>query len=284
MDECTRVDGLLEDRPGGVLAGSRLRTERTREGTGYDRIVRLAVLVMLAACGRLGFPEVVTDAAAPRDDMPGDAPLDAAHPTGSISFVQVRSNGVNGGTSISTTLPAVQAGDLLLAAIDFTPLTVVPTSISDDHNNTYTLLGPFDGPGNPPNRQYLAYALSATTGDVTCTVTLSGVNTYFELRLHEYAGVSTTAPVDVVVGNGGVTSGTDGAQVSITTTGPDELIFVLAIFEQTGVAGTDYTLRDGFMNDVSEDRQAPLPMTYLASATMTSGGGWTVSALALRPQ
>ncbi len=195
---------------------------------------------MLAACGRLDFAEV-TDATVPRDDARGDSALDAAHSTGSISFVQVGNNGVQGGTAISTTLPNVQAGDLLLAAIDLSPQTIVPTSVSDDNNNTYTLLGPFDGPGNPLNRQYLAYAFAASTGDVTSTVTLSGVNNYLELRLHEYAGVSNTAPVDIVVGSGGVADGTDGAQVSITTTGPDELIYVLAIFEQAGVAGTGYT-------------------------------------------
>ncbi len=218
------------------------------------------------------------------DGIPGDASFDGSHPTGTISFVQVANNGVQGGSAIDATLSVVQAGDLLLAAVDFAPQTIVLTSISDDNNNTYTLLGPFDGPSNPPNRQYLAYAFAATTGAVKCTVRISGVSDYLELRLHEYAGVSKTAPVDVVVGKGGVATGADGAQVSITTTGPDELIYALVIFEQGGVGGTGYTLRDGFQDDVSEDRQAPLAMTYLASATMTAGSAWTITALALRPQ
>jgi hypothetical protein len=235
------------------------------------------LLLCLVACGRIDF-NAIEDGSNPKD---GSATGDS-NPLGSISFVQVGVNSAQSVATLAAALPAVQRGDLLLSALDYSPQANTPT-ITDSQGNSYTVLGPFDGPGNPPNRQFLAYTFATATEDISCTATLPGSAGYFEMRLQEYAGVSTVAPVDVVAGAGGTTTGVDGVQVSLTTTGPNELLYALVIFEQGGVQGTGFTLRTGYQGDVSEDRQVPVAQTITATATMSMGSAWTISALALRP-
>jgi hypothetical protein len=241
------------------------------------------VLALLLGCGRIDFDPL---GSSPDDGRPTDVTdvTDGFEPSGeTIAFVQVTSTTLQSALSVDASL-VVTSGNLIVAAIDYAPQTRVAT-VADNQDNTYTLLGPFDGPGNPANRQYVAYAIASTSGTLACTVTLDGASSsYLELRLHEYTNESPTAPFDVVSSSAGSAAGTDGIQTTLVTTSPNELIYALATIEQGGVEGTGFTLRTGVKADVSEDRQVGAPGTYLATATETAGNAWTITAVAFRPR
>ncbi|HTR54700.1 MAG TPA: hypothetical protein VMJ10_28605 [Kofleriaceae bacterium] len=202
-------------------------------------------------------------------------------------FVQIATNNMfSSGTESATFTSAVTAGDLIIAAFDYDSSngTVTAAAITDMIGSSYAMAGPFDGPNSGiRNRQYIGYGLAAQTATDTVQVTLSTQpGSYFELRLHEYASVSQTAPFDTAASAGGNSAGADAAQsAAITTSEPNELVFGMVIDGQVG-AGTSFTLRGNQYGDCTEDMLAVTPGSYTVLATPTST--WTATAAAFRGQ
>ncbi len=237
------------------------------------------VLVVIAGCGRLGFEvRVGEDAAAELEPRDGRVPITPA-------FVQTYSARNPGFASVTASLPAdVMAGNLLLVGVEFSPGAPFRlTGVTDDKNNRYSLLGPFDGLGDL--RHYLAYAIARTSGPTTITSTLDGApSPYYSLRLHEYASTAQTGPIEVSAFATGTDSSIDGARSGlITTTEPNELLFGYAtFFGGSPGTGTEFTTRSTFDGDLTEDRLAPTPGGYEVTATMLGGSQWTVIGAAIR--
>jgi hypothetical protein len=234
---------------------------------------RGAIVMAACGCGRVGF-----DA----DAMVVDAMV-ADTPQTPITFVQAAA-GAAGLTTFSLAFNSpLVAGHLIIVGLDFDMTTsIAPTQVIDTMQNVYRIVGPYDG---PPNRQYIAYTIAKTSGPDTVMATPSGAaNSYFELRIHEYAGVFSGDPLDAAAGATGSSLAVDGAASPlILTTAPNELIFGLAVFTPTnGASGTGFTRRTSFVGDVTEDLIAVSPGSYRATATMNSGTSWTITVAAFR--
>ena len=257
---------------------------RTRE-RGARQVVRLLGVPLFlfgVGCGRIGFEPNVddTDAALSTDAATRDAALVT------ITFVQTRSAGTALApmTTITATLPqGVTLGNALIVGFDYDyfggPLPI-PT-ISDSAGAPYTILY---GPDSEPGRaQYLAFAPVTASGELTVAVTLNtSARNYLDVRVHEYAGISLTQPLDVATAETGNGIGAI-AGPAITTTGPGELIIGFTLGRSVS-AGPGMTLRSDFADDVVQDRAAPVPGTYTAPAELNSSSFWTTTIVALRPR
>ncbi|MEO8844699.1 MAG: hypothetical protein ABI591_27725 [Kofleriaceae bacterium] len=239
--------------------------------------MRWVVLVVLVGCGRIAFDSKT----ATEDGATGsDSGLGSADGGGesAVEFVQAKGSAYGMATTAALAWPAtVIAGDLLLVGIDFGSTTTV-TSVSDDLNNQWTLAGPVDG----YTREYVAYAIANATGADTAYVDVAAGSPYLEVRLHEYRGVSATAPYDGVFGN---SVDTMPATVSVTTHAAGQLVFVMTIFTMftTPSAGAGFTLRDTFANDATEDRIVPTASTFDAITNYSSYSPWTSMAVVFNP-
>src|SRR5690242_17808428 len=98
----------------------------------------VAVVLVASGCGRIGFDPRVDSGTAPTGDVPSGF--------GAPAFVQTAAN--NSGAATRNVTPFtmdVTAGNLIVAAYNYFPNTVSYTSLADTQNNTFTMLGPFDG-------------------------------------------------------------------------------------------------------------------------------------------
>jgi hypothetical protein len=97
---------------------------------------------------------------------------------------------------------------------------------------------------------------------------------------HEYAGISTTNPVDVTVAIAG--SSTILNSGNATTTSPNDLIFGAGVSDNIVTsAGTGFIARDLAYGNITEDHVAGSPGTYNATATH-NGRLWAMQMVAFR--
>lgn len=234
------------------------------------------ILVLVAACGRIGFDAGGIDAAGAGDDG-GDARIAAAPP----AFVQTASSSADGQRMGSATLGQnVTAGDLILVAVDVGPGTFALSSVTDNRGDAFTILGPFVGTGLD---EYVAYAYAAG-GQTTVTTTLDAAGTDFHaVRVHEYANVAPADPIEASATATGTTNVADGARSApLTTTEPNELIFgVVTCGAAPATQGTMFQRRSQFDGDITEDMVAATPGAYQATGTC-DGNAWNATGVALR--
>jgi hypothetical protein len=235
----------------------------------------LVVGLALVACGRVDFN-------ATRDGAPGDSAIDAptdAAPRVAPQFVQYADTTTGSAGAIVLAVPYemdVAAGDLLVVCAGVDDQSLV--SLSDTTGDSFTVLGPLIDNNNV---LYTAYAIAATSGPETVTVTFDGSN-YAALRVHEYADVDAAAPLDTNVSNTGTTVGSDVIDVSITTGTENELVFAYAVSTSgEATAGTGFNARSSAAADISEDRIEQDAGTYEVTAN-NSGTPWVIQALAFR--
>lgn len=173
---------------------------------------------------------------------------------------------------IAATVSSPQvAGHLNVVAVGWGDATSVINSVVDTRGNTYTLiLGPTRFSGLS---QSLYYAKNIAAGSNTITVTFNQSASFPDMRVTEYAGLDTTAPLDQWVGASG--TGTLADSTTELTSVPNELIFGSGT---TGAAftaaGSGFTSRlvNAFGNIV-EDKTVTSTGTYNATAT-TSSSNW----------
>jgi len=179
-------------------------------------------------------------------------------------------------SSLATTFPGAQtAGDLNVVVVGWNDATSNVSNVTDSQGNTYSLaIGPTRGTNLS---QSIYYAKNIKSGANTVTVTFNQAAAFVDVRILEYAGLSTTAPLDVTAGAiGNSTAPSSGAA---TTTSPSELIFgANTVWTGNTVAGPSFTIRiittpDG---DLAEDRTVTTTGSYNASSTLSSAGPWVM--------
>jgi hypothetical protein len=237
-------------------------------------------LVALAACGRFGFSDRVGSDAA----MTVDAMSDGAAPH-AIAFRQAA--GVQNAPGEDATInfsSNVHAGDTLIVAVDVLFSDPTTFAINDTQGNPFTVAV---GPGTEVGyAQVLAYAVAASDGPDAITVSPTTIDPAYdiELRILDYAGISTTGAVDVTASAFGSNPGPQQlAAPPLTTTGPDEMLVVFCVGHTGRInASAGYTARSTFDMDLVSDEPAPIAGMYVPTAEAAINGDWTLMAAAFR--
>jgi hypothetical protein len=201
-----------------------------------------------------------------------------------IGFAQVAASTPQSPVStLSTTFPGAQtAGNLNVIVVGWNDATSNVTGVTDTQGNTYSLaIGPTRGTNLS---QSIYYARNIKSGNNTVTVTFNQAAVWVDVRILEYAGLSTTSPLDVTVGASGNSAAPSSG--SATTTAPNELIFgANTVWTGNTVAGPSFTIRiitspDG---DLAEDRVVTTTGSYSASSTLWTGGPWVMQMVTFKP-
>jgi hypothetical protein len=174
-------------------------------------------------------------------------------------------------TSCAVSLANTNAGDLIVLGLFVLDSTSV-SSVADMQGNQYTPIGSPQtwSPFNFVERLY--YAKNIKGGADTATVTLSG-SKYMEVRLYEYSGLDTSAPLDAVATTQTSTSST-GVSGTVTTTNAHDLLF--GFFHSDGsatnTAGPGFAARifsiDGY--PLGEDQNVTIAGSYSATMSFSS--------------
>jgi len=158
-------------------------------------------------------------------------------------------------------------------------------SVKDNLGNSYSLVaGPFKG---TRITQAIYLAKNILAGSNTVTVTFSQAATFPDIRILEYKGLSTTAPVDVTAGASGTSSGSATVSSgSATTNAATELIFGAGTtnggFTKAGSSFTSEIITpDG---DIAEDDVVSSSGSYSATAGLGAYGSqnWVMQMLSLK--
>jgi hypothetical protein len=201
---------------------------------------------------------------------------------GGISFVQ--SNSAPSTIQASNTTVAASfvgsqtAGDLNVVVVGWGNTAGI-SSVSDSKGNQYSLaVGPTSGSGL---KQSTYYAKNIAGGTNTVTVTFSPAAAYPDVRILEYSGLDTSAPLDVAVGAAG--TGTTANSGAASTTTADELIFGAGTSGTTfSAAGSGFTKRMiNLYGNLGEDKTVASTGSYNATATDQSGV-WVMQMAAFR--
>jgi hypothetical protein len=196
-----------------------------------------------------------------------------------ISFVQSAANSASGPTkTFSVSFPSnTAAGDLILVGFDFAS-SVTFSSITDSQGNALTEVGKeLLSPGGSRGRVYVAANIKG--GADTVTITLSANSSYLEVYLTEYAGVNQTNPIDAQAGaSGGAGAVSSG---NATTTVAGDMLYGYCVADYACTAGSGFTARSTYNDNLTEDMIAGAPGSY--AATGTANNGWTMQLVALKP-
>jgi len=201
-----------------------------------------------------------------------------------IGFAQVAASTPQSPVStLSTTFPGAQTpANLNVVVVGWNDATSNVTAVTDSQGNIYTLaVGPTRGTNLS---QSIYYAKNIKAGNNTVTVTFNQAAVYVDVRILEYAGLSTTSPLDVTAAATG--NNTAPSSGSATTTSPNELIFgANTVWTGNTVAGPSFTIRiittpDG---DLAEDRVVTTAGSYSASSTLWTSGPWVMQMVAFKP-
>ena len=168
--------------------------------------------------------------------------------SGAINYIQHGSAVTNTpSTTLAVTMPALQAaGHLNVAIIGWADATATVLSVTDSEGNTYAPALPLvTGTGL---RQVIYYATNIA-GDSTTpnqiTVTFDQAALFPDVRVLEYSGLDTAAPLDATAVAGDAGSGTLADSGACTTTTPVELIVAGAtVATRITAAGTGFTILD----------------------------------------
>ena len=197
-----------------------------------------------------------------------------------IAFVQVAASTPQAPTqTVSASFSGSQtAGDLNIVVIGWYQTNATVQSVTDSMGNLYTLAA---GPvSSTDNRQSIYYAHGIKGGSNKVTVTFSTPVSYPDLRILEYAGVST---LDKSIGASG-NSATASAG-SVTTTTAKELIFSANdVTSGTKGAGTGFTSRiiTSPDSDIAQDRIVSSVGTYAASAPLSVAAAWVMQTVTFK--
>ncbi len=158
------------------------------------------------------------------------------------------------------------------------------TSVADSSGNAYALAA---GPATTGNvvSQSIYYAKNiagAGAGNVV-TVTFNQAAVFPDIRILEYRGVDTTAPLDGAASATGSTSSSASGTVT-TTSATDLLVGANTVWTSTIGSGAGLTSRmittpDG---DIAEDRVVTPTGTYTAAAPLSGAGPWVMQMVAFR--
>jgi chitodextrinase len=228
-----------------------------------------------AACGG--------DSGGPLKTDPGSAP--SSQLTTAVKFVQVAyATPQADSASVTVKFPAAQtAGDLNVVAVGWNDTTSTVTSVTDTTGNTYArAVGPTMNPGLLTQSIYYAKKIAAAAaGANSVTVKFDKAAVYVDIRILEYSGLDTAAPLDATAAASGNTGTNDSGP--LTTTGASELLFAANMTTGwTSGPGAGFTSRvitspDG---DIAEDLVAATAGIYRGTAP--GAGAWVMQMAAFR--
>lgn len=168
--------------------------------------------------------------------------------------------------SVSATFTAsTTAGNLIAVAVGWqSPDGTTPTStVTDDKGNVYTLS---TGPAIAFSNYYMAtyYAKNVAVNTKAVTLSLGSAMTFVRLAIHEYSGMDTVSPLDVVSANAAATGNLDS--LTATTTAANEVIFGWCLNGNgTVTAGTGFSSRASVGSEITEDKIVTSTGAYNAS-------------------
>jgi hypothetical protein len=197
----------------------------------------------------------------------------------SISFVQAVASASSGSTSsLSVSFPAnTLAGDLILVAFDFDTSASV-SSVTDSQGNIFTQVGTqLTSPGGSGSRVY--YAKNIQGGADTVNINLSTNSSWLEVYLTEYSGIDRINPIDAQAGASGSAGPVSSSYTTTTVAG--DMIYGYCLADWACTAGSGFTARSTFNNNLIEEMTAGSPGSY--AATGTANNGWTMQMVALKP-
>jgi hypothetical protein len=183
--------------------------------------------------------------------------------------------------SLAVGLPgAIVAPHVLAVAIDYQGTTLTPT-VTDSLGNVFQ---PVSGPARSPTQSSrLFFAPIAVAGNDVVTVTFDGLADGIGLYVHEYSGLSVTAPLDTFVV--GIGNGTAMSSGNATTAAPDELLFAHGTTDNVVMSpGAGFSARQTCNGNMTEDGPAATPGAYAATFTASSPANWIASMATFRPQ
>lgn len=188
------------------------------------------------------------------------------------TFVQANSNTARTTTtSISVAFNTAQAtGNLNVVVVGWADTTSTVHSVTDSNANTYVLAAGTNATtgGAPGASQAVYYAKNIKAGSNTVTVTFDQVPINEDVRILEYSGLSTTAPLDITAGSSGI--GTAADSTSTTTNSATDLLIGAGTSTDLFTApGTGFVQRifPGGYGDMVEDQDVTTAGTYDATAT-----------------
>ena len=163
---------------------------------------------------------------------------------GTIKFIQGNYAVPSSATTVTVTFTAAQtAGNLNVVVVGWNDTTHTVSSVTDSSSNTYVrAVGPTVGGGISQSIYYAKSIAGAAANANTVTVTFSAAATAPDIRILEYSGLNTTAPLDVTAAASG--SGTSVSSGSATTTSANELILgATTVSAATSGVGSGFTKR-----------------------------------------
>jgi hypothetical protein len=199
----------------------------------------------------------------------------------SQTFVQVSSNTTSGDASTVSAIftTAEAAGNLNVVVVGWSDNSAAVTSVADDNLNTYALVGTSAGSGVSQAIYYAKNIVVTNTTTPTVTVTFSKTAATPDLRILEYSGLSTTAPLDNWLGSSGTAALADSG--SMITTSNDLILGAGTTSAQFLSAGAGFSLRSITtpFGDIVEDSNGALAAgNYNATATQ-SNGSWVMQVI-----
>jgi chitodextrinase len=187
-------------------------------------------------------------------------------------------------TSVAVAFAAGEAaGDLNVVLAGWNDATAQITSVTDSAGNSYALaIGPTVLPGALSQSIYYAKNIKAASTN-TVTVSFSPAAAFPDVRILQYHNIDATNPLDVVAAGTGTSS--PSTTPAVTTTNPvDMIVGGNMVLTGTGGPGASFISRmitnpDG---DIGEDRAVAAVGSYSASAPLSSAGGWVMQMVAFR--
>ncbi len=187
-------------------------------------------------------------------------------------------------TAVSVTLQSPQsAGNLLVVFAGWNDTAATVSSVTDTRGDTFALaIGPTKR--TTVLSQSVYYAKNVIGGANTVTVRFSRAANFVDVRVLEYAGVDTVAPLDTAAAASG-SSGLADTGLFTTHAAGDLLVAGDMVMTGSPSAGSGYATRlitnpDG---DLAEDRVAGAAGMYNATAPVVGPNGWVIQVAAFKP-
>ena len=196
------------------------------------------------------------------------------------SFVQANNNQVASGKSVSTPFNAsTLAGNTIVAYVIWDNSGTV--SLSDSRGDSFVAVGT-PVTWSSGYKAQVFYASKITGGATTVTTAFqNSISLFGVLYVHEYAGISSTNPVDVIASASGSSSTLNSG--AVTTTSGNDLIFGAGVSDNVvTAAGSGFAARDLAYGNITEDRIGTTIGSYSATATQ-NGQAWGMQLVAFRP-
>jgi hypothetical protein len=189
------------------------------------------------------------------------------------AFVQVNSNPVAASaTSVAVTYTTAEVtGDLNVVVVSWNDTSSSIVSVTDSASNVYAPVGATAGHGLS---QAIYYAKNIAGATPTVTVTFNTSASFPDVRVLEYSGLSTTAPLDNWAGSSGSSAAPDSGAAA--TTGNDLILGAGTTANVFSGAGTGFTSRiiTPFGN-INEDSAAAVAAgSHNATATVIGSQLW----------